>query len=120
MSFGRRQGGLSMIGFLFVAAVAVVVALIGFRVTPAVIEYYSVQKALEQALQEVKDPTAIADIRRGFQMRVEAGYIESVSGRDIEITKDRNQITASVSWTRKLPLVANASLLLEFEAAATR
>jgi hypothetical protein len=120
MSIRRRQGGLSMIGFLFVAAVGVVVALVGFRVTPAVIEYYSVQKALEQALQEVKDPSAAADIRRAFQMRVEAGYIESVSGKDIELTKDRNQITASVSWTRRLHLIANASLLLEFDASATR
>jgi hypothetical protein len=29
-------------------------------------------------------------------------------------------VTASVSWTRKLPMVANVSLLLEFEATATR
>jgi Domain of unknown function (DUF4845) len=120
MSVRRRQGGLTMIGFLFVAAVVVVVALIGFRVTPAYIEYFSVQKGLEQALQEVKDPTAVADVRRAFQMRVDAGYIESVSGRDIEITKERNQITASVSWTRKLPLISNVSLLIEFEASATR
>jgi len=29
-------------------------------------------------------------------------------------------VTASVSWTRKLPMVANASILLDFEASATK
>ena len=43
-----------------------------------------------------------------------------MSGKDIEVTKTKNEITASVSWTRKLPMVANVSLLLDFDASATR
>ncbi len=38
-----------MIGFLFVAAVVLVVALLAFRMIPAYIEYYTIQKALESA-----------------------------------------------------------------------
>ena len=116
----RQQSGLSMTGFLFVAAVVVVCVMLGFRVTPAFIEYYSVQKALEQALADTKDLNSTPEIRAAFQKRVDAGYIESVGGRDIEVLKTRNEVTASVSWTRKLPLVSNASLLLEFDASATR
>jgi len=120
MQHRAQQSGLSMLGFLFVAAVVVVCVMIGFRVTPAYIEYFSVQKALEQALVDSKDLNSTAEVRAAFQKRVDAGYIESVSGRDVEVLKNRNQITANVSWSRKLPLVANASLLLEFEATATR
>jgi hypothetical protein len=109
-----------MLGFLFVATVVVVCVMIGFRVTPAYIEYYSVQRALEQALADTKDLNSVAEVRAAFQKRVDAGYIDSVGGRDIEVVKTRNEITASASWTRKLSLVGNASLLLEFEAAATR
>ena len=36
----KRQRGLSMIGFLFVAVVVVTCVMIGFRVTPSYIEYY--------------------------------------------------------------------------------
>ena len=50
----------------------------------------------------------------------DAGYIESVNGKDIDVVKNKNEVTASASWTRKLPLVANVSLLLDFEATATR
>ena len=36
------------------------------------------------------------------------------------MTKEGNVVTASVAWTRILPLVANVSLYLEFEAKASR
>ena len=120
MQMRTRQRGLTMIGFLFVAAVVVVVVMVGFRVMPAYIEYYSVEKALEKALVEAKDLNSPAEIRNAFQRVADAGYIESVSSKDIEITKSKNEVTASVSWTRKLPMVANASILLEFEATATK
>lgn len=115
-----RQRGLSMIGFLFVAVVVVTSVMIGFRVTPAYIEYYSVTKALERALYEAKDLNSAAEIRAAFQKHADAGYIESVNGKDIDIAKNKNEVTASASWTRKLPLVGNVSLLLDFEATATR
>jgi putative salt-induced outer membrane protein YdiY len=116
----RRQGGLSMIGFLFVATVVVACVMLGFRVAPAYIEQYSVQKALQQALADTKDLSSTAEIRAAFQRRADAGYIESVGGRDVEVLKTRNEVTASASWTRKLSLFGNVSLLLEFDASATR
>ena len=115
-----RQRGLSMIGFLFVAVVVVVCVMIGFRVTPAYIEYYSVNKALERALYEAKDLNSATEIRKSFDRYADSGYIESVTGKDVEVVKTKNEVTASASWTRKLPLVGNASLLLDFEASATR
>jgi hypothetical protein len=116
----RTQKGLSIIGFLFVAAVLVVVAMVGFRVTPAYIEYYSVQKALQRALDDAKDLNSAKEVQTAFQKYADSGYIESVAGTDVEVTKQGNEITAAVSWTRKLHLVANASLYLEFDAVASR
>jgi hypothetical protein len=120
MQMRTRQRGLSMLGFLFVAVVVVTCVMIGFRVLPSYIEFYSIQKALEQSLADAKDLNSAAEVRKAFQKRADAGYIESVSGRDIDVVKSKNEVTASASWTRKLPMVANVSLLLEFEAAATR
>ena len=116
----RKQSGLSMLWFLFVVVVVLVVTVVGFRVLPAYIEYFSVQKALQQSLQEVKDLNATTELRRSFQKRADAGYIESVEGRDIDVKKVGNDYVASIAWTRKLHLVGNASLLLELEVTATR
>jgi hypothetical protein len=116
----RRDAGLSMIGFLFVVVVLLVVALVGFRVLPAYIEYFSVQRALTESLNASKELNDPAEVRRNFQRRVDSGYIESVGGRDLDIRRVGNEFVASVAWTRKLPLVTNVSLLIEFEATASR
>jgi hypothetical protein len=114
------QHGLTIIGFLLVAAVVVIFVVVGARTVPAYIEYYSVQKALEKALMDTRDPTAANELRRSFDRYLATDYIQSVRATDVEVTKDGNVVTASVAWTRILPLVANVSLYLEFEARATR
>ena len=114
-----RQRGVSILGFLFVLAVILVVALLAFRMIPSYIEYYTVQKALEAAVTEVRDPT-VRNIRNFVEGRISADYVDSVSAKDVEVTKSGNTITASVSWEKKLPLVHNVSLLMEFNAEASR
>jgi hypothetical protein len=114
-----RQCGLTMLSFLFVLTVVLVVALVSFRVIPAYIEYFSVQKALQGALNDSKDLTR-AEVVRLLDRRLGAEYIDSVHAADVEVTKSGNVITASVSWQTKLPLVGNASLLLDFDASASR
>ena len=92
----RSQRGLTILGFLFVAAVVVTIALVGFRVFPAYVEYYAVQKALAQALEE--SPTGnIQEIRRAFDRKVSAGYIESVRPSDVQVSRDGNKLVASVA-----------------------
>ena len=58
MTRRERQHGLTIIGFLMVAAVVVIFVVVGARMVPAYIEYYSVQKALEKSLPETRDPTS--------------------------------------------------------------
>jgi hypothetical protein len=120
MRAARRQSGLSILGFLFVAAVVLVVAIVGFRVLPAYIEYFSVRSALIQSLSEVQDLNNPTELRKIFQKRVDAGYIESVGGSDIDYHKVGNSWVASLAWTVKLPLVSNVSLLIEFDTKAER
>jgi Tfp pilus assembly protein PilE len=115
----RRQRGLSMIGFLFVAAVVVVVALLTFRMLPAYIEWYTIQKALDAAVADVNDPT-LNNIRKSMERKLNADYADAVSARDVDVVRNGNTITAQVSWQKKLPLVKNVSLLLDFDASASR
>ena len=120
MNHSLRQHGLTIIGFLMVAAVVAIFVVVGARMVPAYIEYYSVQKSIEKALNDAKDPTSIGDVRRSFDKYLATDYIDSIRASDLEITKEGNQTTASVAWTRILPLAGNVSLYLEFEAKATR
>jgi hypothetical protein len=116
----RLQEGLTIIGFLLVAAVVVIFVVVGARMVPAYVEWYSVQKALEKALADTRDPGAATELRKTFDRFLATDYIQSVRAADVEVTKEGNAVVASVAWTRILPLVSNVSLYLEFEARATR
>jgi uncharacterized protein DUF4845 len=115
----RHQRGISMIGFLFVAAVLLVCALLAFRMIPSYIEYYTVQKALESAISENADPN-LNNIRRSVDRKLGADYVDSVQGRDVQLSRVGNEITAYVNWEKRLPLVHNVSLLIEFNASASK
>ena len=114
-----NQRGLTIIGFLLVAAVVVIFALVGFRVLPSYIEYYTVQKALEETLADQANITP-QDIRRSLERRINADYVDSVRASDVTVSKEGNQVVASLEWQKTLHMVGNASILLEFQATATR
>ncbi len=113
------ERGLSMIGFLFTTAVIIVAALIAFRVGPSYIEYFTVQKALDQTMQDVQDPTAAA-IHTSMDRRLSADYVDSVNASDVVVTREGNKIVATMSWQKVLHMIGNASILLDFEARSTR
>jgi len=116
----QRQRGLTMTGFLFTAIVAVAVVMIGFRMLPPYIEYFTVKKIMAKTLDDSKQGFSLYQFRRDFDLKASADYIDSVKGSDIEVTKEGNNLVATASWTRTLHLVGNVSLLLEFEATATK
>jgi Tfp pilus assembly major pilin PilA len=119
MRTSKRQQGLTIIGFLLVAAIVVGIALIGFRMLPAYIEYFTVKKAVAGALEDAVDGQP-ATVRKFFERRIDADYVDSVNWRDLEVTKEGNQIVGNISWERRLPLVYNVSLLLDFEVSEAR
>jgi hypothetical protein len=120
MRLRTKQSGLSIIGFLFVAAVVVTFAMIGFRVLPSYIEYFSVQKTLRQTLENSREGVTLAEFRRDFDLKSSADYIDSVRGSDVDLLKQDNQLIASAAWTKTLHLVGNVSLLLDFQASASK
>ena len=115
----RGQRGLSMIAFLFVAAVIIVVAIVGFRMVPSYVEYFTIQSAVEKSLRDAPDPTP-AIVKRSFEKYIAADYIDSVTASDLTVVKEGNIVTATVSWQKELHMVGNVSLLLVFDVSAQR
>ena len=73
-----------------------------------------------KTLDDSKQGFSLYQFRRDFDLKASADYIDSVQGSDIQVTKEGNNLVATASWTRTLHLVGNVSLLLEFEATATK
>ena len=113
-----KQRGLSLIGFIFLAAVVAFVMFTAFRCVPAWTEYFSLKKVLQATANEFGVDAPAAAIRASFEKR---SYIDDlpVKGADIEVRKDAGRISLAVAYQRKVPVAGNMSLLFDFEASAT-
>lgn len=112
-----RQHGLTLSGLLLWSVVIIMVAIFGMRLIPTYIEFAAVKRALaatasDPALKE----SGISALRQGFDKRASIDDIRSVTGKDLVIEKQNNQVVMRASYTVKRPLFANISLLIDFEA----
>jgi len=112
----RSQRGLTIFGFLIAAAVVVIFALVGFRVIPSYVEYYSVKRALDDTMRSGNvDPNSPQAFRAELERRLQTSYVENVKARDALLQRSGSQVVAELSWERRLHMVGNAYILLEFE-----
>jgi hypothetical protein len=109
----RRQQGLSLVGFIFVIAVVALIAVLGMKVVPTVVEYMGVKKAIKVAKTAGSTP---AEIRASFDKQADTGYIESVSGKDLQITKTDEGFDVGVAYEKRIALVGPASLVIDYVA----
>lgn len=111
----HKQRGISMVGIIFVCIGLVLVAVGGLKVTPAYLEYMSVKKAVVGIVQggEARGGT-VSEIRRAFDKRAQVDDISVISGADLEITKEGNDVVVAFSYPKKVPLFGNVSLYFDF------
>jgi len=114
-----KQSGVSFIGFLFIAVLIAGAALVGFKVAPVYIEFFTVKRILNATAMDSVGAQP-QEIRLNFDRRALADYVDSVRSGDMEISKDGGQVVLTIAYTKKVPLVSNVSLLFEFETTARR
>ncbi len=115
----RKQQGISLPGLLVWSIIIMLVAILGMRLIPSFIEFAAVKRAL---VATASDPelqnAAVKEFQLAFDKRAAVEGIKSVSGRDIVIKKQNEQVILSVSYAVKEPLFANVSLLIDFDVAS--
>ena len=109
----RRQRGLSITTLLLVAVVIVFGAIGFMKIGPAYKEYFEVKRAVSATVQENRTGT-VADVRKGFDRRAIIDSIEVIRGDDLEVSKEGGEVVVSFSYSKKVGLFGNVSLLIEF------
>jgi uncharacterized protein DUF4845 len=113
-----KQQGLSLIGLLIVGALLGSALLIAFRTVPAVTEYLAVKRIVKVVADEGDGGVAVAELRRSFDRRRQIDDVVSVTGADLEISKPGGKTVVEIAYERKVPVVANVSLLFDFQASS--
>jgi hypothetical protein len=100
-----------------VCIVIVFVAIGGLKIAPAYIEYYTVKKAIAGVAQTTSKGT-VAEVRAAFDRRAQIDDIEVVSGKNLEISKEGNEVVISVAYPKRISLFGNVSVVIEFAASS--
>ncbi len=106
--FGQR--GISFLGLVFVGAVLACVIIVGLKVLPTYIEFMTIQKAVTRAASG----TTVAEVRASFDRTAAVDQISSISGKDLEVTKDGERVVVSFAYEKELALFGPAYLLLKY------
>ncbi len=118
----KQQRGVTFGGFVMILALLGGLAIFSMKLIPAYMENGKVQKAFDAI---VADPAMQAastrEIEDSFYKR--AITMDSVTGvgvEDLIISKEGGSLSLSASYSKKIPLSGNVSLLLEFNPSAPK
>ena len=108
------QRGITLLGLLMWAILVGIVALIALRVLPTVNEYMTIQRAVDKVAGE--GLSTVPEIRTAFDRQKEIEYsITSISGKDLDITKENGRVVVGFAYQREIPLFGPVFLLLKFD-----
>ena len=111
----RTQGGMTLIGFIIVLAVAGVFIYTGMKVIPMYSEYYAVKQALAGLSEEPeitqKSPAQIQDL---FVRRLYISYAENVKPANVKIARKDAGYLMTVDYEVRKPLIANLDVVGKF------
>ncbi len=115
---GRRQGGMTLIGFVVVLAVLGLFAYVGMKLVPMYSEYYAVKQAMKGLAQEPgianRDPSKIKDL---FFRRLYISYAENVKEEDIKFERlDAGGWKMTVAYELRKPMMGNLDVVGKFNA----
>jgi len=114
-----KQHGITMTGFLVTAVILVIIALLGFKIAPPYMEYYTIKKQIKLVANEISVTDRRA-VENAFDRRAVVENITAISAKDLEITKDGDRIILSVEYSVKVPLAGNLSALMDFNASSDK
>jgi hypothetical protein len=114
-AFAGRQRGISLVGMMMIAAGIIFAAIAAMKLVPA----YMHSAQIAEIFQSIaNDPmmrgATISEIKDSYTKRASINYITDIKAEDIEVDKYEGRVTLSASYSVRIPLVGNATLLLEF------
>ncbi|MCY7319972.1 MAG: DUF4845 domain-containing protein [Ramlibacter sp.] len=105
-----RQRGASMLGVLFFVGVLASVGLIAAQALPTVLEYQSALKAVQKA----SEGSTAGDVKKIFDKAAQIDDINSISGKDLEITKEGDKVVVKFAYNKEIHMFGPAYLLIKY------
>ena len=111
MKLKQRQRGLTFFGLLFVGIFLAFAGVTLAQVVPTYIEYLAVQKAVQRS----SNGTTVTDVRITFDKAAQIDDITSITGKDLDVSKQGDKVVVAFAYTREIHLMGPAYLLMKYE-----
>ncbi|MBA2722827.1 MAG: DUF4845 domain-containing protein [Methylibium sp.] len=109
----RRERGVTLIGLLFWAILIACLGLIALKVLPTLNEYFTIQRAVNKLVQS--GASTVPEIRTAFERQKDIEYsITSISGKDLEITKENDRVVIRFGYDKEIELVEPVYLVIKY------
>jgi hypothetical protein len=112
MAGKSRQRGVSFFTLIFILAVLGGVGALVLQAMPSFLEYQAAIKAINRA----KDEATVAGVRSAFDRAAQVDNISSITGQDLEVTKDGDRVVVSFAYEKQFHMFGPAFLLLKYAA----
>ena len=106
----HQQRGISFMGLLFVAAILASAGVLVAQVVPTLIEFQAINKAATKATEG----GTVAEVRSIFDKAAAIDDIKSISGKDLEVSKQGDKTIVAFAYTREIHMAGPAYLLLKY------
>ena len=112
----RKQGGLTLIGFIIVLSITIFVAFIGMKIVPIYMEYYSVVSAMNGVASERGSANLSPyDIRVKVLNRLYVSYsAENVKEQHIKIFRG-DGVNLRIAYEVRKPVIGNLDVIAKFD-----
>jgi hypothetical protein len=107
----QQQRGISFIGLIIIGGLLAFLGVVGAQALPTMLEYQAVIKAAKKAAAE---GNTVPEVRASFDRAAAIDDISSISGKDLEITKENDKVVVSFAYQREIHLGGPVYLLFKY------
>ncbi len=111
MKSKNSQAGVSLFGAVIVLALLGVCFLIAAKTIPPVVEYRSIVKLVSKVAGESH---SVDSARDDFDRNAYVSDISTITGKDLDITRDGDGVSIDFAYEKKIPLAGPVSLAIDF------
>lgn len=111
----NRQKGMTMVGWMFVIAVAVFFVLIGVKMVPTYMENYSIKQVLANMEQDrtVRKMTP-KQMKDSFFKRIKINSVYEFDRKWVTLKKEKTGTRFSVEYEIRKPVAGNVAIVMAF------
>lgn len=110
MTSKHQQRGLTFFGLLIVGILLAFAGVVVAQLVPTYIEYMAVQKAVDKAATG----TTVTEVRSIFDKASQIDDIRTISGKDLEVSKEGERVVVSFNYSREVHLAGPAYLVMKY------